>query len=99
RCHHRHPAGVPSRFGLTSIGHGGHFHSRAVVGPLPQPSSPAVIRPGVIFMRRPFITLCTVAVALSAACTPEPENPADLVLRGGKVVTVDSTVPDGEAIA
>lgn len=50
-------------------------------------------------MRRPFITLCTVAVALSAACTPEPENPADLVLRGGKVVTVDSTVPDGEAIA
>ncbi|HEX7122697.1 MAG TPA: amidohydrolase family protein, partial [Gemmatimonadaceae bacterium] len=50
-------------------------------------------------MRRPFITLCTIAVALSAACTPEPENPADMVLRGGKVVTVDSAVPDGEAIA
>lgn len=50
-------------------------------------------------MRRPFIALCTIAVALTAACTPEPENPADMVLRGGKVVTVDSTVPDGEAVA
>ncbi len=37
--------------------------------------------------------------ALTIACAPEPENPADLVLRGGKVVTVDSSIPDGTAIA
>ncbi len=39
------------------------------------------------------------AVALAAGCAGEPAVPADLVLRNGVVVTVDATVPDGEAIA
>ena len=38
-------------------------------------------------------------VSLAAGCAPAPEVPADLVLRGGKVVTVDENVPDGQAIA
>jgi len=52
-------------------------------------------------MRRPIRSeLLSAAVALVAvSCTPASENPADLVLRGGKVVTVDSAVPDGQAIA
>jgi predicted amidohydrolase YtcJ len=37
--------------------------------------------------------------SVTASCAPEPEVAADLVLRGGKVVTVDDAVPDGEAIA
>ena len=40
-----------------------------------------------------------VAAALGAGCAGEPEVAADLVLRGGKVVTVDEQIPDGEAIA
>jgi predicted amidohydrolase YtcJ len=32
-------------------------------------------------------------------CASEPEVAADLVLRNGKVVTVDEAVPDGEAVA
>jgi len=39
------------------------------------------------------------AFALVAGCAAEPEVSADLVLRNGKVVTVDAAVPDGEAIA
>jgi len=43
-------------------------------------------------------TLLTAALAVG--CLPaEPEIAADLVLRGGKVVTVDPNVPDGEAVA
>ncbi len=38
-------------------------------------------------------------LGVAAGCAPAPEVPADLVLRGGKVVTVDETVPDGQAIA
>jgi len=38
-------------------------------------------------------------LSVTASCAPEPEVAADLVLRGGKVVTVDDAVPDGEAIA
>jgi predicted amidohydrolase YtcJ len=38
------------------------------------------------------------ALALAAGCAREPQV-ADLVLRGGKVVTVDDAVPEGEAIA
>lgn len=34
-----------------------------------------------------------------AACAAEPENPADLVLTGGHVVTVDEAVPEAEAVA
>jgi predicted amidohydrolase YtcJ len=37
-------------------------------------------------------------LALTAGCAGEPET-ADLVLRNGKVVTVDDAVPDGQAIA
>jgi predicted amidohydrolase YtcJ len=39
------------------------------------------------------------SLLITAACAPEPEVAADLVLRGGKVVTVDDAIPDGEAIA
>jgi predicted amidohydrolase YtcJ len=38
-------------------------------------------------------------LALSLGCAAEPEIAADLVLRNGKIVTVDDAVPDGEAIA
>ncbi|MGD2154320.1 MAG: amidohydrolase, partial [Gemmatimonadales bacterium] len=38
------------------------------------------------------------ALALLVGCAGEPEV-ADLVLRNGKVVTVDDAVPDGEAVA
>ena len=43
----------------------------------------------------------TLLTGLTVACGPvgEPVEPADLVLTGGKVVTVDENVPDGEAIA
>lgn len=44
-------------------------------------------------------TLCCAAVVLLAGCHGEPEIAADLVLLGGKVVTVDENIPDGEAIA
>lgn len=50
-------------------------------------------------MRRSASVLSVLATTLLVACSPEPENPADMVLRGGKVVTVDSTVPDGQAVA
>jgi predicted amidohydrolase YtcJ len=43
------------------------------------------------------IVLC-IAVALVVGCYGEPGT-ADLVLRNGRVVTVDDAVPDGEAIA
>lgn len=39
------------------------------------------------------------ATALLAACGGEPDQAADLVLRGGHVVTVDSAQPEAEAIA
>ncbi len=37
--------------------------------------------------------------ATLAGCGTEPSNPADLVLLGGKVVTVDSLKPEAQAIA
>jgi predicted amidohydrolase YtcJ len=44
--------------------------------------------------------VATVTVTmLLAACAADPETAADLVLRNGKVVTVDENVPDGEAVA
>jgi predicted amidohydrolase YtcJ len=46
--------------------------------------------------------LLAFVLVLSSACAGarEPtEGPADVVLRGGKVVTVDSTLPEAEAIA
>lgn len=45
--------------------------------------------------------LLTAAVLLFAAgCAAAPQNePADLVLRGGRVVTVDAALPEAEAVA
>jgi predicted amidohydrolase YtcJ len=40
-----------------------------------------------------------VGVALPGCGRSEPEQPADLVLRGGKVVTIDPALPEAEAIA
>ena len=40
-----------------------------------------------------------IAAALLTACADTPEQEADLVLRGGHVVTVDSTRPEAEAVA
>lgn len=34
-----------------------------------------------------------------AACAGEPDNPADLVLTNGKVVTVDDALPEAQALA
>ncbi len=50
---------------------------------------------------RSSLRLCTLpAVAvLLAGCVSSPEIEADLVLRGGKVVTVDEDVAEGQAIA
>ncbi len=41
----------------------------------------------------------SIFAAAAAGCAASPEVEADLVLRGGKVVTVDEDVPDGQAIA
>ena len=49
---------------------------------------------------RRLIGSCIVlTMAIMVGCYAEPEVAADLVLRGGKVVTVDDDVPEGEAIA
>ncbi len=44
----------------------------------------------------PVVT--TLGIALTIACGPRVE-PADLVLRGGTIVTVDEAVPEAQAIA
>lgn len=50
--------------------------------------------------RRAFTGLLLAGlVALIAACEGPSAGPADMVLRGGKVVTVDEAVPQGEAVA
>ncbi len=41
----------------------------------------------------------SILAAAAAGCAASPEVEADLVLRGGKVVTVDEDIPDGQAIA
>jgi predicted amidohydrolase YtcJ len=48
--------------------------------------------------RAPRTLLLTLLTAL-AGCAAEPSNPADLVLMNGKVVTVDDTNPEAEAVA
>ncbi len=48
--------------------------------------------------RGPAVGLLILALA-SIACGPGGQEPADLVLRGGKIVTVDSTRPTAEALA
>jgi predicted amidohydrolase YtcJ len=40
-----------------------------------------------------------VALVLMLGCDSTPQEPADLVLQGGKVVTVDSAMPEAEAVA
>jgi len=51
------------------------------------------------YRRRALLGIALSSVlALTVGCAGEPEV-ADLVLRNGKVVTVDDAVPDGEAIA
>lgn len=52
--------------------------------------------------RSRFVFTCSMAfmTVLSAGCTAgAPSAPADLVLRNGKVVTMDSTTPEGQAVA
>ncbi len=46
-----------------------------------------------------FGTVLGGAIALVMGCAAEPEIAADLVLRNGKVVTVDDANPEAEAIA
>lgn len=48
--------------------------------------------------RRLQFFLASTAI-FTISCAPQSDNPADMVLRGGKVVTVDPNVPDGEAVA
>ena len=49
---------------------------------------------------RHLIGSCFVlAMASTLGCYAEPEVAADLVLQGGRIVTVDDDVPEGEAIA
>ncbi len=49
---------------------------------------------------RHLIGSCFVlAMASTLGCYAEPEVTADLVLQGGRIVTVDDDVPEGEAIA
>jgi hypothetical protein len=51
-------------------------------------------------MNRAFATLAVAAISLAIACAPPvPENPADLVLRNGKVVTMDDSKPEASAVA
>ena len=49
-------------------------------------------------LRHPFALLTGVALLGLAACSP-PAPEADVLLRGGKVVTVDSARPEAEALA
>jgi predicted amidohydrolase YtcJ len=51
-------------------------------------------------MNRAFGAFVLAAISLAAACTTKPpENPADLVLRNGKVVTMDDARPEASALA
>ena len=48
-------------------------------------------------LRRPARAL--IAIWLLAGCAAAPQQTADLVLRGGRIVTVDSVHPEAEALA
>ena len=50
-------------------------------------------------LNRPGRGLLVVVSAVAVACAPQPDVAADLVLRNGKVVTVDEANPEGTAIA
>ena len=47
----------------------------------------------------PFLRSIVLPSLLMAACAPGPAEYADLVLTGGKVVTVDDALPEAEALA
>jgi hypothetical protein len=53
--------------------------------------------------RSAFASLAVLACAVTAACSPTPASataaPADLVLRNGKIVTMDAAHPQGQAVA
>ena len=48
-------------------------------------------------------TLALVAVSIALSCAGDAQrasvDPADLVLRGGRVVTVDEGLPEAQAVA
>jgi hypothetical protein len=44
------------------------------------------------------VFLCLALLAGSPGCAPRPVEPADLVLRGGRVVTVDDARPEAQAV-
>jgi len=46
-----------------------------------------------------FSCAAVLLAALSAGCSTTHVAPADLILRNGKVVTMDSTTPEGQAVA
>jgi predicted amidohydrolase YtcJ len=49
---------------------------------------------------RSFCFVLTVALSMAIACAPaSSEEPADLVIHNGKVVTVDDAMPEAEAVA
>jgi predicted amidohydrolase YtcJ len=48
----------------------------------------------------PLLVLCfAIWIGVSGCVSPEADAPADLILRGGRVVTVDDARPEAEAIA
>ncbi len=52
-----------------------------------------------VVLRRLSRFAVVVAMAATIGCAPEPEIAADLVLRNGKIVTVDDSHPEAQAIA
>ncbi len=50
-------------------------------------------------MKRPILVMLS-SIILTAACSQKPAvEPATLVLKGGKIVTVDAAKPEAQAIA
>jgi predicted amidohydrolase YtcJ len=49
--------------------------------------------------RRSVIAAASLLLLAPASCARDAAPPADLVLLGGNIVTVDANVPDGEALA
>ncbi len=52
-----------------------------------------------ISLKRRVLAGIAAAAALTAGCASEPDNPADLVLRGGLISTVDASGSEAQAIA
>ena len=45
------------------------------------------------------VFLCWALLAGAPGCAPRPVEPADLVLRGGRIVTLDEARPEAQALA